>query len=337
MNGSIRAFERHNCAICQTKGVVVYPGLQDRLHGVEGLWNLWQCLNCGFLWLNPCPAVDDTPKLYASYYTHTPKWPHTSPHVDTLRAVVKRNTLVRFLVRKIFALRLADILSAPSFWDILWLPSGQVGSCLDVGCGDGSFLVVLRQLGWDVTGVEPDTQAAALAQEYFGLKVINDDIVSANLPANTFDLVRLNHVIEHLHDPDQTLKESYRLLKPGGRLLVLTPNTGGWGYRGVYHSHWLHLDPPRHLCLFNAETLRLIVARTGFAEDCIKVSTSHRGGAFTWMTSYHIQQNGYLPKDWRMRTPRTVKRQAYWFEWCERIASWWRNVAEDLQLIAEKT
>src|SRR5439155_22069842 len=117
-------------------------------------------------------------------------------------------------------------------------------------------------LGWEVSGVEPDPQSAAQAAAA-GVEVKAGLLESQSLPEAHYDAVSLNHVIEHLHDPVRTLKICHRILKPGGRIFIATPNFAAGGHR-LFGADWVPLDPPRHLVLFTSDSVKLAVVLAGF-------------------------------------------------------------------------
>jgi SAM-dependent methyltransferase len=123
----------------------------------------------------------------------------------------------------------------------------------------------MRDLGWDVCGVEPDPQAAAeAAAAGLDVRVVVLDTVS--LPEAHFDAITLHHVIEHLHDPVGTLRLCRKLLKPGGVISIATPNFNAEGHR-LFGKDWFPLEPPRHLLLFTPPSLRQALERAGFTPD----------------------------------------------------------------------
>jgi SAM-dependent methyltransferase len=140
-------------------------------------------------------------------------------------------------------------------------PSPRPGAkLLDVGCGDGDHLDRMRELGWNVFGVETDGAAAAAAIKR-GLPVHIGEL--ASLPnTENFDVVTVRHVVEHVLDPANLLHECRRVLKPGGTLVVMTPNAASVGH-ALLRKSWLPLDPPRHIYLFTRRTLRLTLDRSG--------------------------------------------------------------------------
>lgn len=88
---------------------------------------------------------------------------------------------------------------------------------------------------------------------------------SLALEAASYDAVVLNHVIEHVRDPLALLGSSHHLLKPGGILMVVTPNVESIGHL-VFRANWLALDPPRHLCLFTQRALIKAAGKAGFSD-----------------------------------------------------------------------
>jgi len=134
---------------------------------------------------------------------------------------------------------------------------------LDVGCGAGEFLAHARVLGWNVTGLEVDPGAAKLAAT-LGIEVVQAPLEHAGIPSTSFDAVTMNHVIEHLHDPEATLREVHRVLRPGGVLWLATPNIDSPLLRRI-GARWRGLEPPRHLLLFNRRALSAMLEAAGFA------------------------------------------------------------------------
>lgn len=168
------------------------------------------------------------------------------------------------------------------------------GELLDVGCGNGQYIAQMRDLGWRVSGVERDPRGAAVARSKIGTERIHSDLETAGRaqPAG-YDVVTLSHVIEHVFDPIETLTACRGVLRPGGLLVVATPNLESQGHR-QFGRNWLHLDPPRHLHLFTRATLSSVVERAGFVNS--RVTTPSSSAHFIWRTSREIAQSGRLPE-----------------------------------------
>ncbi|WP_353686677.1 class I SAM-dependent methyltransferase [Thermodesulfovibrio sp. 3462-1] len=150
----------------------------------------------------------------------------------------------------------------------------------------------MKGLGWKVVGVDPDSKAVQIAREEFDLEVFQGTLEEAKFPDNSFDVITMNHVIEHVPDPIVLLTECRRVLKPEGKLMVVTPNIGSLGRR-LFGEYWLHWDPPRHLFLFSPKSLRTCAERAGLIVRAIW--TTSKGARFLWEASYLIKRDGNLP------------------------------------------
>jgi SAM-dependent methyltransferase len=237
------------CYLCQSIGEVLYQDLEDRLFDVPGKWTLRKCLGpkCGLIWIDPMPIEEDIGTAYASYHTH---------HADT---AVKPSRFRRILewLSHLLPSRRAEVAA-----QALYLSRTEKGRLLDVGCGSGPTLALMAKLGWSVEGIDSDPVAVSRAQER-GFKVREGTLDQQQFPDDCFDAVVMRHVIEHLHDPLSQLKECYRVLKPGGVLVTVTPNGKSWGHRR-FKRDWRGLEPPRHLHIFSHSSLAAISAKAGF-------------------------------------------------------------------------
>jgi len=141
---------------------------------------------------------------------------------------------------------------------------------LDVGCSNGDFVRSALRLGFDAEGVEPAPAAARTAQEA-GLKVRQGLLEEAAFPEQSFDAVTLFEVIEHLREPLALLRECWRVLRPGGVLLIGTGNRASWTAQAM-GARWDYLDIGRHgghISFYSPSSLRLAAERAGFTPDRI--------------------------------------------------------------------
>jgi 2-polyprenyl-3-methyl-5-hydroxy-6-metoxy-1,4-benzoquinol methylase len=157
--------------------------------------------------------------------------------------------------------------------DAMFLPAPTKDArLLEIGCGHGDLLGKMQERGWHVEGVEFDPDCAARV-EARGLKCYARDLRELGLPAEIFDAIFMGHVIEHLYDPGALLKECWRVLKPGGHLVMVTPNSQSWGHKR-YQRHWRGLEAPRHLQIFSPRSLLRLTEESGFAR--CRVRTTNR-------------------------------------------------------------
>ena len=134
----------------------------------------------------------------------------------------------------------------------------KTGRILDVGCGDGSFLSLMRKSGWDVAGVETSESGIKRCERE---KInISGDI---DFPEEYFDFITLWHSLEHIENPLETLKKLHGVLSKQGILLISVPNIECMEYV-LFKRFWFHLDLPRHLYHFSPETLKKLIKKAGF-------------------------------------------------------------------------
>ena len=134
------------------------------------------------------------------------------------------------------------------------------GRLLDVGCYTGVFLGLARDRGWSVAGIEPSTWAATQARNK-GLEVLNAALHEIQLPAESFDVITLWDVIEHLHDPLRDMRHLCRLLRPGGVLALSTMDVGSL-FAKITAERWpWHMR--MHLYYFTRDTVTRLLAGTG--------------------------------------------------------------------------
>ena len=245
------------CYLCGNVGKVVYHNLTDTLFGAPGKWTLKACTgaNCGLLWLDPRPTVEDIGKAYRRYYTHgNVNDARPSYGIRLIRAILHG-----------MSTHLLGLRSERRRYKCMYLDKTPPGRLLEVGCGNGKRLARMRALGWEVMGQEIDPVAAEYARTQKGIPVHLGSLETLDEP-NEYDAVIVSHVIEHVHDPVDLLRNCYRLLKKDGLLLMLTPNAESFGHRR-FGSAWRGLEPPRHLHLFTCKTLTQLGQRAGFSHQ----------------------------------------------------------------------
>lgn len=271
-----------NCYLCGTPGVPLYHGLPDRLFGAPGEWNLSRCpaAGCGLIWLDPMPTEADIGKAYAAYFTHDD--PQPAPpgalrklwRVSTSAYMAQRFGCSGDIPKSIRRLAALPVYLTRPLRDGIDLPlkyfAERKGRLLEVGCGAGDTMKIAVNMGWDAVGIDVDLKAVTNARRK-GLTVHLGQLADQRFADESFDLVLMSHVIEHVHDPLALLHEGRRVLREDGLLVVFTPNTQSWGHRRLA-SDWMGLDPPRHLLVFNPQTLESLGRRAGFSNQTVSTT-----------------------------------------------------------------
>jgi SAM-dependent methyltransferase len=230
------------CNFCGNDDTRLLHELRDWQLSLPGEYLLVECQVCGLLYLNPQPEWSELIRHYPDEYAPYEGKAETS--TSTYRrwkdrwGMRRRNRAIARFQRE--------------------------GRLLDVGCATGQFLDAMRRHGgWEVFGVEPVPAPAAFAREQFGINVFTGTLEEARFSENMFDVVTFWDVLEHVHDPKQTLQEAHRTLKPGGWLVVQLPEPQSWQAHW-FGRYWAGFDAPRHLYAFPEQIFRRQLAELGF-------------------------------------------------------------------------
>ncbi len=216
----------------------IYLTVKD--HSVSGeAFELIQNSEYGFLETSPQPSSDKLPEYYESedYISHTNS---------------KRNLFEKayHLVRHISLKKKLKLIN--SF-------SSKEKKLLDVGCGTGDFLQTAKQNKWIVSGIEPNEQARTIANKKTDNSVYEIEQLLKFEP-NTFDVITLWHVLEHLPNLDEHIAVFQKLLKPNGTLIIAVPNYKSYDAT-YYKQYWAAFDVPRHLWHFSKESISKLVSK----------------------------------------------------------------------------
>lgn len=226
------------CPICRTDDFIPLHTARDFISDQPGEFNLVRCASCGLVYLNPRP---DPGELGAYYDDPYRLWQSASE--SGLQARFRRMGARR----KLKAVEVC----------------GARGRLLDVGCGNGDFLLEAGLRGWDAAGTEFDAQQAGYAARRSGADVRPGELSGCGFGEGSFDVITMWHVLEHMPDPLATLEAALSLLKPGGFIFVAVPDCSSWAAR-LFGRHWAGYDAPRHLQNFPAGTLKKTLTRAGF-------------------------------------------------------------------------
>jgi ubiquinone/menaquinone biosynthesis C-methylase UbiE len=300
-NDSIRSRECPNCYVCGSPGRTLYTDLQDRVYSSPGKWNISRCTNteCGTLWLNPMPIQDDIMRAYQDYYTHTSSDIRRTSLKQQIKQYLKMGYTsihygydipsVKTLQKMIASLALFFVAGHLQFdYDLMYLPATLKGKLLEIGFGGADALKNMASLGWEAHGVDFDPVAVDNALKA-GLEVRQGSLEAQHYDDQLFNAVTMSHVIEHIHEPRTLLKECYRILKPGGTFVAITPNVSSMSHK-LLKDAWFSLEPPRHLHMFTPQGLKRLALEAGFKE--VEVKTSRRDVYNSYLRSMTIRSTG---------------------------------------------
>jgi len=138
------------------------------------------------------------------------------------------------------------------------------GKVLEIGSSTGVMLKLFQDDGWEVLGIEPSKTACEIANQR-GIKTINSSFEKASLIKSSFDVVILNHVLEHLKNPKLIFDKCQKVLKSGGIIFIDVPNFGSLSSR-IWKSRWPYLLPDEHNWHFTHRSLNKLFSSTGFKE-----------------------------------------------------------------------
>jgi len=237
---------------------------RDRLLGGTETFQWVRCRRCGLIYLNPRPTLAEMARYYPTNY---------EPFTRHERA---ENWLARLRYR-VYIHKLRRIAGQEP----------KPGRLLDVGCGIGDFMLGMRQRGWEVHGVDLSPNAVALARQK-GLDVFQGQLFDVLYAEQSFDLVTMWDVLEHLHDPGAYLARVAQLLRPGGKFVVTLPNPHSLDFR-LFGPAWTGLDVPRHLYVFVRPALLALLQRAGLEVSSARCITGGQRVS-TWSLEWLIDE-----------------------------------------------
>ncbi len=272
-----------DCPVCGShERALLHDDLTDRVFGVApGKWTLYRCIRCESAWLDPRPTRESISLAYANYYTHAASDHPIVRRKGKLRTFLHdamndyRNTryglkrtpfncLGRWVIPLLPPLRAAVDAECRH----LPRPPSGGGRLLDIGSGNGGFLKLAAEMGWDAEGIDFDPKAVEAAR-CRGLNVRCFEVGELHVESGSYDVITISHVIEHVHDPVGLLCCAYRMLRPGGVLWLETPNILSLGSRR-FCAAWRGLEVPRHLEVFSLKAVQASVAKAGFVKQRIR-------------------------------------------------------------------
>jgi 2-polyprenyl-3-methyl-5-hydroxy-6-metoxy-1,4-benzoquinol methylase len=214
------------CPICNSAQSTPFLSCKDNTVSRE-TFNIVSCNSCGFKYTNPRPKENELEGYYKSdaYISHS----------NTQKGLI--NSIYQ-LVRKYTLLKKLQLVS--KFY--------KTGEILDIGCGTGEFLNTFKNAKWNTIGVEPSADAREMAIKNYDLNVIDESGI-IGLDNETFDVITMWHVLEHVPKLNERIEDLKRLIKTNGIIIIAVPNCNSLDAK-FYKEHWAAYDLPRHLYHF---------------------------------------------------------------------------------------
>ena len=235
------------CPICGGKSHKKHVEGKD--HNVSGeVFTIAECVSCGFRFTNPRPKEKNIYKYYQSknYISHS----------STKKGLINK---IYHLVRSFQFYNKKKIIQQNT--------KIEKGNILDIGCGTGDFLKYMISSGWDVTGIETDEGARLVAEKKLGKKI--KEKLTLLKKENKYDVITMWHVLEHVYNVEEYLKQANALLKKGGVLIIGVPNCESYDAK-KYKENWVAYDLPIHLSHFRKNDINEFAKKSNFQIKNIK-------------------------------------------------------------------
>lgn len=246
--------QKTSCCLCEIEeSEIVGVGEDFEYKTSPDEFKARRCLNCSLIYLSPRPSLEEFARIYP-------------PNYHAFEFSEKEFGFVFKVRRRLEARRLLN-------WCINLPPKARI---LDIGCGDGFHMELLRDFGretWTIEGVDADPRAAAIAEKK-GLKVHCGLLENLDLPRSIYDLAILVQTIEHVADPPGLIRDIRSLLRPGGRLVIVTDNTDSLDFKLFQKRYWGGYHFPRHWNLFNKKTIHRLAENAEMEVETLKTQVS---------------------------------------------------------------
>jgi SAM-dependent methyltransferase len=239
-----------NCPVCLNAATApALRGTDLLFETTSRTFTLDSCSSCRCLFMNPMPAESEIAAFYPNQYWWSASRPGLLRKLEALYRRIALRGHVSFILKTAGHRRNLDL--------------------LDVGCGSASLLALMKKRGFHVTGVDFSSEAAAVAKIENGVRVVVGSLTDGAFPNASFDIVTLFHVMEHVTNPREVLREVVRILKPNGSIVLQVPNIDSWQF-GIFGAKWYGLDIPRHVIDYSRDGMLRLLDDVGFVVNRIR-------------------------------------------------------------------
>ncbi len=247
-----RSLPQCHAVPCDACGSEKFSPLFVKASSQGEVFRLVSCSGCGLVQVNPQPNLAAVEPYYSNHYFTQ----RTDRGYDDYFSSGVRTSILDTYHRNLKDLDF--YLYETRLWEQSVAPRS-----LDAGCAAGYFVAYLAERGWDSRGIELSKDAARYGRDVLGLPIqIGDYLSSQQLEPGSFDLVTLWASLEHMHSPRAVLERTFRLLKPGGRMLLSTCRFGLLAR--ALGKRWRYMNVPEHLYFFSIAGLERLAGEVGF-------------------------------------------------------------------------
>ena len=246
-----------SCPVCKSELI------QEQLTAIDHTvsqkkFSIWQCNACTARFTQDVPDQDAIGFYYASdnYISHS----------DTKKGII--NSLYHLVRKRTLNSKRRLVINETGI---------MKGFILDIGCGTGAFLNTMKEADWAITGLEPDVVARKKAAELYGIHPQEPGELFALKPAS-FNAITLWHVLEHVHELHEYIKQFETLLAPNGKLFIAVPNYTSKDAE-MYKDNWAAYDVPRHLYHFSPQSMQTLLSIHGMQLTAVKAM---------WFDSFYV-------------------------------------------------
>ncbi|MEP6947704.1 MAG: class I SAM-dependent methyltransferase [Ginsengibacter sp.] len=262
------------CPVCKSSNAtLVGKGEDFEYSSSSHTFLARRCNSCSLIYLNPRPSISEFEKIYPPTYHSLDFSEKNFGFIHKIRSRIETRRLLN---------------------ECYNLP--EDARILDIGCGDGFHLSLLQKSSkksWTLEGVDIDKRACDVATR-LGLQVHIGSVEQIDLPPENYDIVFMIQTLEHLEKPVEVLQAIYKLLRKGGRLLIVTDNTDSLDFKLFKRRHWGGYHFPRHWNLFNRNSLGVLAQKTGFEIESLSTIVS----PVNWVYSIHNRLVDHKRPSW---------------------------------------
>lgn len=273
--------ESISCNVCESK---LYRPLYKKKDPISNCYfKVVMCSQCGLGYVNPRPSLEEMKNYYQKeYYVK---------RFDRVEGITKNNLSILFRLYNYYWRRFSRyypdrVLKTEK--RICNLYAKSKGKLLDIGCANGDFLKVMEEDGFEVYGLEFSDHFI----NKYGFDIFEGNLLEASYSDNSYNLITMWAVLEHVYDPMGYLKEISKILRPGGIVIFLVPNLKSIPF-GVCHND----DIPRHLYVFSPQTVKRMLKMSNLKLKAIIHNNSiFYGGIRGCLIQFVLRSLGFTPE-----------------------------------------